>query len=306
MAESKTEKLLEELSSEILRHIHHAGTLRLQAIGLRMLRREESNRSIDCVAPASVGIICAGSKEARILSRRFAYGAGACVVMSVDLPDSFEAVAATHENPFLALSIDLEESVMTTVLARLREQAENGLSAAAAPASAAAVFPASEAILSAFLRFLRLADSGDDVPFVAPLVKEELYYRLLTSPGAEAFRALFRSGTPESRIRESAAWMRANYRTDFDVDAVASRVGMSPATFYRHFRNVMGSSPRQYVKTLRLYEGRRLMLEEHFDANAAAFEVGYESPAYFSREFKRAFGLPPKAYLVSLCGGEAA
>ena len=144
------------------------------------------------------------------------------------------------------------------------------------------------------------------MPFVAPLVKEELYYRLLTSPGAEAFRALFRSGTPESRIRESAAWMRANYRTDFDVDAVASRVGMSPATFYRHFRNVMGSSPRQYVKTLRLYEGRRLMLEEHFDANAAAFEVGYESPAYFSREFKRAFGLPPKAYLVSLCGGEAA
>lgn len=271
-----------------------------------MLRREESNRSIDCVAPASVGIICAGSKEARILSRRFAYGAGTCVVMSVDLPDSFEAVAATHENPFLALSLDLEESVMTTVLARLREQAESGFSAAAAPASAAAVFPASEAILSTFLRLLRLADSGDDVPFVAPLVKEELYYRLLTSPGAEAFRALFRSGTPESRIRESAAWMRANYRTDFDVDAVASRVGMSPATFYRHFRNVMGSSPRQYVKTLRLYEGRRLMLEEHFDANAAAFEVGYESPAYFSREFKRAFGLPPKAYLVSLCGGEAA
>lgn len=150
-------------------------------------------------------------------------------------------------------------------------------------------------MLDALLRLLRLADEGSGAAFMAPLVKEELYFRLLMSPAAGAFRALFSSGTPESRIREAAAWMRANYRRDFDVADTASRFGMSAATFYRYFREILGASPRQYVKTLRLYEAKRLMMDEGMDAAAAAFEVGYESAAYFSREYKRAFGLPPKA-----------
>ncbi len=35
------------------------------------------------------------------------------------------------------------------------------------------------------------------------------------------------------------------------------------------------------------------MLEEHLDAATAAFEVGYESPSQFSREYSRMFGAPP-------------
>ena len=160
-------------------------------------------------------------------------------------------------------------------------------------------------MLDALLRLLRLADEGSGAAFMAPLVKEELYFRLLMSPAAGAFRALFSSGTPESRIREAAAWMRANYRRDFDVADTASRFGMSAATFYRYFREILGASPRQYVKTLRLYEAKRLMMDEGMDAAAAAFEVGYESAAYFSREYKRAFGLPPKAH-VEACRAQTA
>ena len=53
-------------------------------------------------------------------------------------------------------------------------------------------------------------------------------------------------------------------------------------------------SPLQYKKWLRLNEARRLMLNEDLDAASAAFEVGYESPSQFSREYARLFGLPPK------------
>jgi hypothetical protein len=44
---------------------------------------------------------------------------------------------------------------------------------------------------------------------------------------------------------------------------------------------------------LRLNEARRLMLTEHVDAGAAAFQVGYESPSQFSSEYSRLFGAPP-------------
>jgi len=52
-------------------------------------------------------------------------------------------------------------------------------------------------------------------------------------------------------------------------------------------------SPLQYQKWLRLNEARRLMLVEQADAATASFEVGYESPSQFSREYSRLFGNSP-------------
>ena len=52
-------------------------------------------------------------------------------------------------------------------------------------------------------------------------------------------------------------------------------------------------SPLQYQKRLRLNEARRLMFTEGLDATTAAFQVGYESPSQFSREYSRLFGDSP-------------
>lgn len=174
-----------------------------------------------------------------MLGANLAYGAGSAIVTSVELPDPFEAIGAARENPFFGIVLDLEEDVMTTVLARLRDRpvlkcmfGTGGIQGS----RVATVFPAMEQMLDALMRLLRLADESAGAAFMAPLVKEELYFRLLMSPAAGAFRALFSSGTPESRIREAAAWIRTNYRRDFDVADTASRFGMSVATFYRYCR----------------------------------------------------------------------
>jgi AraC-like DNA-binding protein len=68
---------------------------------------------------------------------------------------------------------------------------------------------------------------------------------------------------------------------------------MSPSTFHHHFRSMTALSPLQYQKQLRLQEARRLMLSDRIDAATAAFQVGYESPSQFSREYNRLFGAPP-------------
>jgi len=68
---------------------------------------------------------------------------------------------------------------------------------------------------------------------------------------------------------------------------------MSTSAFHHHFRVLTAMSPLQYQKWLRLNEARRLMLTEHFNAATAAFQVGYESPSQFSREYRRLFDEPP-------------
>jgi transcriptional regulator GlxA family with amidase domain len=52
-------------------------------------------------------------------------------------------------------------------------------------------------------------------------------------------------------------------------------------------------SPLKFQKRLRLNEARQLMLTKYLDASDAAFQVGYESPSQFSREYSRLFGAPP-------------
>jgi AraC-like DNA-binding protein len=75
---------------------------------------------------------------------------------------------------------------------------------------------------------------------------------------------------------------------------------MSTSTFHNHFRAMTVMSPLQFQKRLRLNEARRLMLTEHLDASTAAFQVGYESPSQFSREYSRLFGASPMRDIKNL------
>lgn len=68
---------------------------------------------------------------------------------------------------------------------------------------------------------------------------------------------------------------------------------MSTSSLYDYFKEVTGMSPIQYQKQIRLQEARRLLFSESIDAAGAAFQVGYESPSHFSREYARMFGMPP-------------
>jgi AraC-like DNA-binding protein len=68
---------------------------------------------------------------------------------------------------------------------------------------------------------------------------------------------------------------------------------MGVSTFHHHFRSLTAMSPLQYQKRLRLHVARMRMVTDGLDAASAAFEVGYESPSQFSREYRRIFGQPP-------------
>jgi AraC-like DNA-binding protein len=53
-------------------------------------------------------------------------------------------------------------------------------------------------------------------------------------------------------------------------------------------------TPLQYQKQLRLQQARQMMLAQRIDAAEAGYQVGYDSPSQFSREYRRLFGAPPQ------------
>ena len=75
---------------------------------------------------------------------------------------------------------------------------------------------------------------------------------------------------------------------------------MSPSSFHQHFKTLTAMTPLQFQKQLRLLEARRLMLAETATVATAAYQVGYESPSQFSREYSRMFGMSPKRSTMSL------
>ena len=77
---------------------------------------------------------------------------------------------------------------------------------------------------------------------------------------------------------------------------------MGLSAFHLHFKTLTGMSPLQFQKRLRLSEARRLMVTSGLTAAEAAYRVGYESASQFSREYRRAFGVPPRQHVATMRG----
>ncbi|MDR3578964.1 MAG: AraC family transcriptional regulator [Oryzomonas sp.] len=108
------------------------------------------------------------------------------------------------------------------------------------------------------------------------------------------------AGSQSRQIARAIDWLKADFSQPLSIDDLAAQVRMSSSTFHHHFRSMTALSPLQFQKQLRLQEARRLMLTEHLDAATAAFQVGYESPSQFSREYNRVFGAPPLRDITKL------
>ncbi len=88
------------------------------------------------------------------------------------------------------------------------------------------------------------------------------------------------------------------------VGAVAEKTGVSEAHLRRLFRAVMGISPMAYVNYLRFERARNMLCESNITVSEIAGLSGFSDPYYFSREFKRRFGVAPSEYKAVRAKGE--
>ena len=288
------------LCERVLRHAPRQGANPTAVAGLQLYRFDAPNEPLHALYEPSVCLIVQGAKRLLIGDAVLHYGPLRHLVVSQDLPITGQVLEASPLAPYLCIALAVPPREVAGLMLELGRPPEP---AAAGPAPGLYVEDSAPALLEATDRLVRMLDTPQDVPALAPLVLREIVYRLLASPNGWR---LARTATPDSydqRVSRAITWLRERYREPLRVADLARAVHMSASSLHQHFKSVTTLTPIQYQKQLRLQEARRLLLAEAVDAAAAAHHVGYESASQFSREYARLFGAPPGRDRARLLAG---
>lgn len=245
-----------------------------------------------------VCLIVQGEKETTIGDETVHLREGQCVIVGHDLPVLARITRASPREPYLALIIRLDVDLLRT----LDDALEDLVVQPESPRSLE-VTRVSPELVGVLERYLSLLDDPAEAKVLLPLVYKELHFRLLRSESGAMLRALTNRDSHASNVAHAIRELRDHFREALDVPELAKSVGMSSTSLHRHFRAMTRTTPLQYQKDLRLTEARRLLRAGGHTVSTVAFEVGYESPSQFSREYSRKFGASPRA---DLRGGVAA
>lgn len=141
---------------------------------------------------------------------------------------------------------------------------------------------------------------------LSPMIRREVFWRILQSPCGGMVRQIALAGGRFSQVSRVVSWLRVHYSEPAGIGHVAELAGMSPAVFHRHFKAATAMSPIQYQKHIRLRTARARLLAQAGDVAGIGFGVGYDSPSQFSRDYARLFGSPPAGDIARLRGDRTA
>ncbi|MFV3075415.1 AraC family transcriptional regulator N-terminal domain-containing protein [Niveispirillum fermenti] len=245
-------------------------------------------------------LILRGRKQVTVGETMLEYDGARFFVASLDLPATGRVLDASPEAPYLALGLELDRAVLADLIAGLPPGlVGNTLATGDQPCfGTGAVTPD---LLEAWARLLSLLDQPEDIPALAAAREREILYRLLRGPLGGHLCQIALGDSRLARIRRVIDWIGSHYEETLRTGMLADIAGMSVASFHRHFRAATAMTPLQYQKTMRLHMARRL-LASGMEAGEAAYSVGYESASQFSREYSRAFGMPPSRDVERLVG----
>lgn len=283
---------MQELRTLIVRHAgaERPATVHTHIPGLIVATACSPTEPVHHVFEPVFVLVAQGTKKIMLGNKAFRYGAGEYLVVSVDLPISSHVESASAAKPNLSVGLMLKPA---TVASLLLEIAGNGPHVVEPALPGLGVSKASQELLDAVLRLLRLLDRPKDAQVLVPSIERELLWWLLNGPQGRMVRQIGLADSRLSQIGHTIRWIRANYATTLRIEDLAEIAGMSVSTFHRHFRAITTMTPGQYQKQIRLQEARVRLLSQQEDVAAVGFSVGYNSPSQFSREYSRFYGIPP-------------
>ena len=257
--------------------------------GLSLFRRTEPTEPMAGMYEPSICLVAQGAKRIILGDDTYIYDAQHYLITSVHLPTVVQVTKASAEKPYLGLRLTFDGRELAQLMADSQlppprtQQSSRGM----------ATGTVTPELVNAFVRLIDLLGTPEDIPILAPVIQREILYRLLVGDQGARLRQIAAAGSQSQQIARAIEWLKGNLAQPLRIDDLAAQARMSTSTFHHHFRSMTALSPLQYQKQLRLREARRLMLNERLDAATAAFNVGYESPSQFSREYSRLFGAPP-------------
>lgn len=257
--------------------------------GFRAYCRENPTPFEAVICEPIMCLVLQGAKEEHLEDRRIRYGAGMSLIVSHALPLKNGVIAASPDRPFVSLALRLDLAA-----ARSLYDAAGFAADQVKTTHSMSVADGDPALIDAVGRLFRLAQDPVEAQALAPLVLKEIHFRLLRAQHGGMLRQLLLHESPASRISKAITMIREGFKLPIPVAELAAAAGMSQSSFHEHFKTLTSTTPLQYQKELRLLEARRLLMSGGKSVAAVAYDVGYESPTQFSREYTRKFGISPR------------
>ncbi|GGA49620.1 MULTISPECIES: AraC family transcriptional regulator [Bacillaceae] len=279
---------IKELAELIERNVTVDGTSETCIPGLRFVRASHVSEPVYSVYEPSLCIVAQGTKLVMLGEETYQYDSASYLTASVHLPITGQVVVASPEEPYLCINLQLDMNQIFEVI----QSSNQGISSDST-GRGLEITLINESLLEAVLRLIRLLETPKDIPVLAASIKREIIYRILQNDENNSLKHFALVGSQAQRIAKVIGVLNREFAQPLKVEDLAKEARMSASSFYQHFKEITGMSPIQYQKQLRLQEARRMLLTERLEAAEAAFQVGYESPSHFSREYSRMFGLPP-------------
>jgi AraC-like DNA-binding protein len=294
--EQRVQSNREELLERMVRALPEDGA-REALDGLFLARLTKPTESPLALYQPAFCFVVQGGKQVLVGEQVLRYDPGHYLLFTVDLPVIFRVEKASEERPYFGMRLDFDPAIVASVMMEAGPETRKG----DASIKAIGVNPVDADLLDAVVRLVRLLDKPGEQRILAPLIKREIVYRLLAGgEGARLGHLVGSSRGDTHRISRAIRRLREHYNEPLKIEEVARELGMSVSGFHHHFKSVTAMSPLQFQKQIRLQQARRLMLGEDLDAASAGHHVGYEDPAYFSRDYRKLFGAPPQRDIARL------
>lgn len=102
----------------------------------------------------------------------------------------------------------------------------------------------------------------------------------------------------EQLIKKVMEWLEENVSdAEVTVDQLASYVGMGRTSMYNKIKGLTGKSPVELIQEFRMEKATYYLKSGQFSVSETSYKVGFSDPGYFSRSFKKHFGMSPADYM---------
>lgn len=138
----------------------------------------------------------------------------------------------------------------------------------------------------------RLADLFDALP-VLPMDKINSAIRILDACAGYEYLKTLVSDYDERIDARIADFIEENLSGDLSVAVLCKKFYLSRTELYSLFKEYFGATPADFIKERRLQKACRLLEQTHLPIGTIAEQCGIPDYNYFSKQFKKMFGLSP-------------
>ena len=104
-------------------------------------------------------------------------------------------------------------------------------------------------------------------------------------------------------VEQATAFVEQNLDNEaLSVETLSEALNVSRVHLYKKMLSLTGSTPSEFIRTIRLRRGEQLLRQSQLSVAEIAYKVGFNNPRYFAKYFNEMYGMTPSQYKENSSG----